>query len=69
MLCRLILASVKPPAALESLYVLAHFLSPYIPEGSAQIFQRFSTPAIPIFKLSPSFCNLKPGKPLLRRAL
>jgi len=48
-------------SSLEALYVLAHFLCPFIPEGCEAIFKKLNTPAKPITKLSASFENLTPG--------
>mmetsp|Transcript_54949 Transcript_54949/g.112203 ORF Transcript_54949/g.112203 Transcript_54949/m.112203 type:complete len:903 (+) Transcript_54949:99-2807(+) len=48
----------------DAMYILAHFLAPFIPEGVAKIFDKLSTPAIPITALSPAFDNLKPGTPI-----
>jgi methionyl-tRNA synthetase len=48
-------------STLEAVYLLAHFLAPYIPEATGKIFERLGTPATTIQKLSPKFDNLKVG--------
>mmetsp|Transcript_10281 Transcript_10281/g.24115 ORF Transcript_10281/g.24115 Transcript_10281/m.24115 type:complete len:906 (-) Transcript_10281:152-2869(-) len=48
-------------SVLDAMYVLAHVLCPFIPEGAKQMFDKLSTQPMPITKLSPKFDNLKPG--------
>ena len=50
---------------LESIYIAAHFLSPFIPTTCAQIFDYLSTPATTLRLLSPDFANLQPGTTVL----
>ena len=44
---------------MEAVYVLAHFMAPYIPDATDQIFARLNTPPTTMKKLSPQFNNLK----------
>ena len=39
--------------------MLAHFMAPYIPDATDQIFARLNTPPTTMKKLSPQFNNLK----------
>mmetsp|Transcript_28568 Transcript_28568/g.44685 ORF Transcript_28568/g.44685 Transcript_28568/m.44685 type:complete len:531 (-) Transcript_28568:1188-2780(-) len=48
-------------SVLEAMYIVAHFLSPFIPDGAAKIFEKLGTKSVSIAKLSPNFDNLKPG--------
>lgn len=48
-------------STLEAVYVVAHFLSPYIPDATGKIFERLNAPARTIKELSPGFNNLKVG--------
>ena len=46
---------------LEAVYVLAHFLEPYLPEACAKVVEMLHTPLRRIKDLDPSFKNLKEG--------
>ena len=46
---------------LEALYILAHFLAPVIPLSAEAIFDKLNTPPVPVFQLTSTFYNLKPG--------
>lgn len=48
-------------STLEAIYIVAHFLSPYIPAAADAIFLRLNTPARPIWRLQPSFLHLAAG--------
>jgi len=48
-------------SVLEAMYILAHFLAPYIPRASAEMFKKLGTPMTTIPKLSAAFDNLTPG--------
>ena len=48
-------------STLEAVYVLAHFMAPYIPDAVAKIFERLGTKPRPIKELSPKFNNLAVG--------
>uniref|UniRef100_A0A7S0VMT7 methionine--tRNA ligase n=1 Tax=Hemiselmis tepida TaxID=464990 RepID=A0A7S0VMT7_9CRYP len=56
--------SVVVRTALESLYILAHFLCPFIHNGCAKIFEKLGTQPRPIPRLSPAFTNLAAGSPV-----
>ena len=47
--------------SLEAIYVLALFLSPYIPVAAEKICEKLHTPIIPLKQLRTNFQNLKPG--------
>lgn len=46
---------------LEAIYVLAHYLSPIIPETARRIFEKLGTTSTTLTALSPDYDNLKPG--------
>jgi methionyl-tRNA synthetase len=48
-------------SVLESLYLVALVLNPFIPDGSAAIFKKLSTPCLPIPSASHKFDNLSAG--------
>eukprot|EP00921_Rhytidocystis_pertsovi_P025616 GHVQ01041310.1.p1 GENE.GHVQ01041310.1~~GHVQ01041310.1.p1 ORF type:complete len:1187 (-),score=250.78 GHVQ01041310.1:117-3173(-) len=49
-------------ALLDSVYILAHFLSPIIPSAASKMFQKLGQPPLQsVFALSDKFENLKPG--------
>jgi len=48
-------------STLEAVYVLAHFMAPYIPDATDKIFARLNTPQTTLKKLSTKFDNLKVG--------
>mmetsp|Transcript_2136 Transcript_2136/g.2739 ORF Transcript_2136/g.2739 Transcript_2136/m.2739 type:complete len:294 (-) Transcript_2136:18-899(-) len=48
-------------AVLEAVYILAHYLEPYSPQGAAGIFEKIGVEKTKICALSPNFDNLPPG--------
>jgi len=46
---------------LEAIYVAIHFLSPFLVQGCAKVFECLGTPPVPISALRPALCNLTPG--------
>jgi methionine--tRNA ligase beta chain len=46
---------------LEAIYVIAHFLTPIMPETAQKIFAKLATPPVLLTQLSPNYDNLKPG--------
>jgi len=48
-------------STLEAVYVLAHFMSPMIPDATDKIFERLGTEPRKIKDLSPKFDNLAVG--------
>ena len=48
-------------AALEALYVLAHLLLPFVPEGGAKIFGKLNTEPVSLEELNRDCWNLKVG--------
>lgn len=46
---------------LEAIYLIAHFLAPFIPNTSDKIFEKLGTPPQKLIELSPSFDNLVAG--------
>ena len=48
-------------SVLEAMYVVAHFLSPIVPNGAQIIADRLGTPLKAICRLRPAFDNLVPG--------
>nr|CCA17292.1 methionyltRNA synthetase of possible bacterial origi (ISS) putative [Albugo laibachii Nc14] len=50
---------------LEAIYLLAHFLAPFIPKTSETIFEKLGTPPQKLIELSPAFDNLVPGTEVL----
>jgi len=53
--------TVVVKSVLEAVYVLAHFMMPYIPDAAKAIFDDLNTPARTIQQLSPNFDNLAVG--------
>lgn len=51
-------------SSLEGLYLAAHFLSPFLPDAMATVFERLNTPARPIWTLRGTFDLLAPGTPV-----
>ncbi len=51
-------------STLEAIYVLAHFLAPYIPAATEVIFSRLATPPRPIWRLQTDFLHLSVGTPV-----
>lgn len=48
-------------STVESIYILAHFLQPFIPKGAAKIFEKLNMEPTTIKNLSSKFDNLKAG--------
>lgn len=46
---------------LESIYIIAHFLSPFMPGIADTIFKKLGTAPVLLTELSPDYDNLKPG--------
>ena len=48
-------------ATLETIYALAHLLTPFLPDGAASIFQNFNTDPVPLRALGMDCRDLKVG--------